>query len=67
MLITTLQLFAVTLLFYGSPAASVKEACGNFCSASNCQVNNVDLLEKLIESKINQSLANEPGKITPLQ
>ena len=54
-----IALFAAALLFL-SPATSAQ---GDSCRACNCQFNNVQVLDRLIESKINKCLANDPGKI----
>ena len=33
------------------------------CTACNCQVNNIELLDQLLEAKVNQILVNEPSKL----
>ena len=35
------------------------------CTACNCQFNNIELLDQLLEAKMNQILVNEPSKLSP--
>ena len=53
-------LFAASLLLF-CPAATSGQSDSS-CRACNCQFNNIEVLDRLIESKINRSLANDPGK-----
>ena len=57
-----IALFAATLLLL-SPAATSAQSDGS-CRACNCQFNNIEVLDRMIESKINKSLANDPGEIS---
>ena len=33
------------------------------CTSCNCQVNKIELLDQLLEAKVNQILVNEPSKL----
>ena len=35
------------------------------CTACNCQFNNIELLDQLLEAKMNQILVNEPSELSP--
>ena len=56
-----IALFAATLLFLSPEATSAQG--DSSCRACNCQFNNVEVLDRMIEAKINKSLANDPGEI----
>ena len=49
------MLIASTTLFVSVSAHS--------CKACNCQFNNVQVLNDMVEAKVNQILANEPRKL----
>ena len=53
-------LFATTSLLF-SPAGTSAQSDGS-CRACNCQFNDIEVLDRLIETKINESLANDPGE-----
>ena len=53
-------LFTVTLLLF-SPAGTSAQSDGS-CRACNCRFNDIEVLDRLIETKINESLANDPGE-----
>ena len=42
----------------GIPAASAQS-----CNACNCQFNNIQVLDQLVEAKVKITLANEPCKL----
>ena len=55
-----IALFAANLLFL-SPADTSAQG-DRSCRACNCQFNNINILNRMIESKVNESLANDPGE-----
>ena len=34
------------------------------CTVCNCQINNIQLLDQLVEAKVNRILANEPSELS---
>lgn len=42
--------------------ALAEQGQGGTCNACNCQFNNIQVLEQLIESMIATNLANQPGE-----
>jgi hypothetical protein len=34
------------------------------CTACSCQINNIQLLDQLVEAKVNRILANEPSELS---
>ena len=45
-------------------AITISGASAQSCTACNCQVNNIELLDQLVEAKVNSILANEPSKLS---
>ena len=45
-------------------AIAISGASAQSCATCNCQVNNIQLLDQLVEAKVNRILANEPSKCT---
>ena len=62
-MMSLVALIAASLLFVSSPADTSAQG-DNSCRACNCQFNNIEVLDRMIESKINKSLANDPGEIS---
>ena len=55
-----LCVFLVAIAFVVSNAQSMSSQC----TACNCQINNIEILDQLVEAKVNQILVNEPSKLS---
>ena len=51
------------LLFLVTAAATISVGSAQTCNACNCQFNNVQVLTKLIDARVNQILSDEPRKL----
>ena len=61
-MISLIALTAATLLLLSLAGTSAQG--DSSCRACNCQFNNIQVLDRMMESKINKSLANDPGEIS---
>ena len=54
-------------VFLVATAIVVASALGpqSQCTACNCQFNNIEVLDQLLEAKVNQILVNEQSKSSP--
>ena len=43
---------------------AISGASAQSCATCNCQINNIQLLDQLVEAKVNRILANEPSKLS---
>jgi hypothetical protein len=51
-------------VFMAVIANSITTASSQTCTTCNCQINNVQLLDQLMEAKVNRILANEPSELS---
>ena len=51
------------LLFVSTAGASISMSTAQTCNACNCQFNNLQILNQLIDAQVNQILSSEPRKL----
>ena len=54
--------FGITLCVFVA-ATAITAANAQSCRACNCQFDNIQLLDQLVEAKVNRNLANEPSEL----
>ena len=55
-------MFGIALCVFVA-ATAITAANAQSCRACNCQFDNIQLLDQLVEAKVNRNLANEPSEL----